>query len=379
MKIHLKKNLPSALTLILSGFVISTRAAFYSTLYDFDVITSHNRDSIGKLKHRFETKNSNCSSEGVVSSFPRDCNGKHQGIVKLKNNKEFIGECFKLQDETSCQLELVAASPSMANASKFYRTFSDKIVKQQGSIEHEENPENELIYLKSPTEIHSKTQQGSTASFPESTSTNLHQLKRMRPSSASRGSFFGDAIEHSTEVSSIIETNRDPQSNEEGIGFSPLHVPRDAERRNLEYSVGLGNYLQQILTSHHLFRDYNGLASLQNTASSYDENLNNQAVSILQSKISYPKPPYAQEIHHEGAHSVASLPTMAANFPLKESDLILASGKNSSKCRSAKQLVDGVLNAVSRSSSKWKGEEKQVKTAPESAKESLYMDGTALR
>jgi hypothetical protein len=164
MKIHLKKNLPSALTLILSGFVISTRAAFYSTLYDFDVITSHNRDSIGKLKHRFETKNSNCSSEGVVSSFPRDCNGKHQGIVKLKNNKEFIGECFKLQDETSCQLELVAASPSMANASKFYRTFSDKIVKQQGSIEHEENPENELIYLNSPTEIHSKTQQGSTAS-----------------------------------------------------------------------------------------------------------------------------------------------------------------------------------------------------------------------
>jgi hypothetical protein len=85
--------------------------------------------------------------------------------------------------------------------------------------------------------------------------------------------------------------------------------------------------------------------------------------------------PYAREIYYEAAHSGLSRTTMAADFPPKESELILASGKNSSKRSSAKQLVDGVLNAVSRSSSKWKGEEKQVKSAPESAKESLHSYG----
>jgi len=251
--------------------------------------SSHNRDPIGNLKHRFETKNStsNCSREGVESPSPRDCNGGHQSILKLKN-KEFIEESFKLQDETSLQLELVTASPSMANASKSSRIFSDKIVKQQVSIEYEENPENEQIHLKSPTEIHSKTQQGNTVSFPESTSTDLHQLKRMRPSSASRGSFFGGAIEDTTEVSKI-ETNRDTHSNDESIGLSQLLVPRYVERSNLENSVGRGNYSQQILTSHHLFHEYNGLASLRNTASCYEANHNNHIVSNFQSKISYPQ------------------------------------------------------------------------------------------
>jgi hypothetical protein len=57
-------------------------------------------------------------------------------------------------------------------------------------------------------------------------------------------------------------------------------------------------------------------------------------------------------------------------FPPKEPELILAIGKNATKRSSAKQLVDGMLNAVSRSSSKWKGEEKQLKPASESAKDS---------
>lgn len=82
--------------------------------------------------------------------------------------------------------------------------------------------------------------------------------------------------------------------------------------------------------------------------------------------------PYPGNIPYEAAHTGLSQPTVSADFPPKESELILANDKNAAKRSSAKQLVDGVLNAVSRSSNKWKGEEKQVKPASESAKDSLY-------
>lgn len=252
--------------------------------------SSHNRDSIGNLKPRFETKITNYSCEEAESSSSRVCNGGHQGIVTLKD-KEFIGESFKLQDEAPCQLELVAASPSMVNASKFSHQLLDKIVKQQVSIEYEENTEIKNTTFKSPTETLRKIRQGNIVSFPESTSTDLHQLKRMRPSSASRGTLLGGAMKSSTEVNRI-ETNRDTRSNEESIICSQLRPPEEGERPNSEYPVGRDRCSQQTTTSHHSFHEFDRLASLQNTASSYDANPNNQVASSFQRIVSHPQREY---------------------------------------------------------------------------------------
>jgi hypothetical protein len=64
MKIHLARNLPSALTLILSTFVISTRAAFYWTLYDFDVINDTNETC-----HGFEIELEGIHKEDITYTF----------------------------------------------------------------------------------------------------------------------------------------------------------------------------------------------------------------------------------------------------------------------------------------------------------------------
>jgi hypothetical protein len=64
MKIRLVKNLPSALTLILSGFVISIRAAFYWTLYDFDVINDTNETC-----HGFEIELEGMHKEDITYTF----------------------------------------------------------------------------------------------------------------------------------------------------------------------------------------------------------------------------------------------------------------------------------------------------------------------
>lgn len=64
MKTHLARNLPSALTLILSSFVLSTRAAFYWTLYDFDVINDTNETC-----HGFEIDLEGIHKEDVTYTF----------------------------------------------------------------------------------------------------------------------------------------------------------------------------------------------------------------------------------------------------------------------------------------------------------------------
>jgi hypothetical protein len=254
--------------------------------------SSHNRDPIGNLKDRFETKTTRDYCEGAESSSSRVCNGGHQGVLRLKGT-EFIGEKLKLQDEAPCQLELVAATPSMVNASKFSHALLDNIVKQPVSIKYEENTEIIHTTFKSPIETPSKIRQGNRASFPESISTDLHQLKRMRPSSSSRGNLLGGAMENSAEVNRI-ETNRDTRSNEDSIVYSQLRLSEERERSNSEYTVGRGRSSQQTSTSHYSIYELNGLASLENTTSCYDANPNNQVVSSFQRRLNYPQRECAQ-------------------------------------------------------------------------------------
>jgi hypothetical protein len=360
--------------------------------------SSRNCQTTGILKYKFETKSNKSSRAGIPSYSPRGGIGEHPQGLKL-TSKELQVENQHVQGKTLRQLELVKA-PSMPDEYKFSQKKSNNSVKQ-GSYEDKENQEIEHAYLATQTEIDKTQESACQISASESRSSALHQLKRMR-ASPSHKTFSGNAIKDS-EVANAeaqrMEASRNSRSNEPNIIFDQLLNPRGGERIKFGCSEDQDGYLQQTLDAssmfYPLYHEYRGLASLQNTAPCYDmapkctaesnfqcatRSKQNECVPLEMLTMNQYVQPYGlpNESHISFPQtdsavvapsvSYLSLPAVKADVPNPvESHLIQARGKNSSKRSSAKQLVDGVLNAVGRSGSKWKGDEKQVTPAAESA------------